>query len=635
MEQKRYLHFDCETMNSGLEYSVPPEKFVRMFQYAWDDGDVQITYDLEEARSLIREARWVVGHNIISADLGWIFGPDSTEPLQLAMQGRVIDTFTIASLVRPAPSSYTTESGHTFYGADKPGTALKWLSLSNLCYQFGVPGKFGDLKELAARHNPEKTPKNKLDFGLIPLDDPDFIAYAIQDVEASRGLWDFLREVIVSEGFSGDYIWRELKVASAMAQMSRNGIKVDTDWAADRIEEMMQVRVETLRNLEENYGFPTEGKAPWSTSQGKAAILKVLAEYGITEKSRPDWPRTPTGSLKLGGDDLKALAEGSEAEEFAASLAVLKGQRSLAQLTLDSMHPDGRVHPDITSLQRSGRWSFTKPGVTVFGSNGGRDVDKSILIASEGNVLAGFDFSNADPRAMAALSGDAAFAIRFTENDPETGMPYDGHNLSGEALFGKDVYYSRLDSSGRPLLRPVSKAAANAMNYNIGPKKLATTLNAIIRREKIDIQEFTVDDAREMIRKFDRSYALLKRYKDKCASEGENLGFVVNDWGRKMPVDPERSWTMAPAMAGQGSVRELMADAILRLVERGDYYARALRAVIHDELLLEFSEKSIEEDIRVVKECMEVTFQPKHPVSIPIDFPVGYGFGRSWRDAGH
>lgn len=638
-----YVFADAETANGGLEYSMEPHQFVRLFQWAHNDGPVQkmevhTEGDLETVRNILRAADYIVLHNGISADLPWIFGVESLEPLQMAMRRKVVDTFVIASLVTPAPNRFTAVNGHTFVDADKPGTAMKWLGLENLCHQFGIPGKLGDLKELAKRHNPPGTKVADLDFSLIPLDDPDFLAYADQDVIALRGLFYFLMSKIKELNYNRDYIWDELESAAAMEVMSRNGILVDQDWAHGRIAEMDAIRQEKMAWLVEEYGFPTEGKAPWASAKGKEVILKVLADFGVTEKSVPDWPRTPTGALKLGGEDLLLVTEGfdEDAQEFAQTIAILKGQRTLPQLVLDSMKEDGRVHPQITSLQRSGRWSVTKPGVTIFGSNGGRDVDKSIFIAEPGKVLAGFDYSNADPRAMAALSGDDEFAIRFTENDPETGKPYDGHNLSGEALFGKEVYYSRFKDDGKPLLRPVAKAAANALNYNVGPLKLAATLNTVVRKEQIDIEPFTKESARAMIDQFNASYPWLKAFKDRAAAEGESKGYIEDSWGRRMQIVKDRAWTMCPALYGQGAVRNIMRDAILKIVrEGGPYYAKALRAVIHDELLMELEEGRLEQDIEFIKRCMETVFHPPSNVSIPIHFPVGYGYGRSWREANH
>ena len=138
-----------------------------------------------------------------------------------------------------------------------------------------------------------------------------------------------------------------------------------------------------------------------------------------------------------------------------------------------------------------------------------------------------------------------------------------------------------------------------------------------------------------MIQAFNTTYAWLKRFKDHAVEEAEDNGYVTNSWGRRMMVDPGREFTQAPALHGQSATREMMGDGILRLIRKGEYYIRSLRAIIHDELLVELAEDRVEEDIKVIRECMEEVFDPKTNVSEPIKFPVGYGYGKTWKDAGH
>lgn len=656
---KTYCFFDSETMSSGREYDQAPHEFVRLFQYAINDGPVELIEihteeDLERVRNILRDADYIVGHNIISSDLTWIFGMGSIEPLYMAMERKIIDTFYLANLLKPAPYSYTRENGSVSTASSKPVEhAMGWLSLANLCFQFGLEGKLGNLKELAKPYQPKGTKVADYEYGLIPLDDPDFLAYAEQDVIAVRNLFHYLMSEIRTQDYPGEYIWREMEIISAtVGQMHRNGIEVNIEYANKRVAEMTARREEVMAWLVEKYDFPTEGKSPWASARGKEAIISALADYGITPKT-VDWPRTPTGALKLGGEDLKLLVEGTDAEEFVDAIAELKGMRSIPQLVLDTMKADGRVHPEISSLQRSGRWSFTNPGVTIFGERNEKlKADKALFVADEGNVMAGFDYSSADARAMAALSGDEEFAKRFEEDDEGNAL-YDGHNLTGEAIFGPDDYYGDgpRDKSAKPPLRPVSKAAGHAQNYNIGAYKLATTLNTESKKQKLgmhfwapantkygqkEIEKFDDSmDTRDFISNFNETYVWLKRFKDQAVQEAEAYGYVTNSWGRRMAVDSGRAFTMGPALHGQSVTREMMGDAILRLIRKGEYYIRAMRAIIHDELLLEFNEATIEEDIAVVKECMEHTFDPQTNVSIAIKFPVGHGYGKTWKDASH
>lgn len=660
---KTYCFYDTEGFNAGWEYRMPAHEFVRLFQYAINDGPVILKEihnpeDLEEVRNILRAADYVVAHNQISADLRWIFGTESIEPLQMALDRKVIDPFYLANLLLPAPFSYKRANGSISTAANKPVEhTMGWLSLGNLTHQFDLPGKIGDLKEIAKRYNPPGTKVADLNYGLIDLKDEEFLKYAHEDVVAVRALYHYLIGLVKSQNYPGETIWREMAVQSAVCgQMRANGILVNQDYANARIQEMADKRAEILKWLEDEFDFPQEGKAPWSTNAGKEAIVRAFAHFGVTPETH-EWPLTPKGALKLGGEDLKALAEGTEAEEFAAAIAELKGQRALSQLVMDSMKEDGRVHPKITALQRSSRWSFTEPGITIFGERNERlKADKALFTAGPGKVLAGFDYSSADARAMAALSGDEAYAERFAEDENGEDL-HDAHNLTGEAIFGADAYYGEgaRGKSARPPLRVVAKITGHSMNYSVGAYKLAVELNKAAKAAGLDMHFWAPAGkgrdgepkakpipelpgsmhTRDFIDNFNEAYPWLKNFKDRAVEEATANGYITNTWGRRLYTDKGKEYTTAPAMYGQGTTAGIMGDAILRLCARGEYYIRALRAIIHDELLLEFDEETIERDIEVVKECMEVTFDPGTNISIPMRFPVGYGWGKTWRDASH
>lgn len=649
-----FVDFDLETHNAGKQFSMPPEEFFRLGQYSISDGKkdepVVLTTDRDEMIEVIRSADYVSGHNISSYDLPVLFGVDSMEPLQMAQDKRVIDTFVMTPVVTRIPIMYTTRAGTkaTTYaqGNQKPGLVKKYLSLDNLAHQFGLPGKSEDLYKLAKEHNPKGTLKADLDYGLIPVDDPLFREYAEQDVVAGRALRKYLVGKVHSEGVSGDYVWREILLAAITARISNNGVTVNIEKAQSRIADLLAVRDEVMSWLVEEFDFPTEGKAPWSTDKGKEVILRVLDSFGINETTRPTWPRTPKGALKMGGDELIMLTEGTDAEKFGQAMATLKGQRSLAQLALDSVYEDGLAHPNVTSLQRSGRWSFTEPGLTVWTKN----EEKSYIVSAEGKMLVELDYAQADARAMAALSGDPEFAKRFGVD--ENGNPYDPHNLSGEALFGAELYYEKYDpDTGKPFLRNPAKMGGHSQSYNIGAWKLAIQLNEFCEKHKIDAWFWAPANTKygqkeiphkegefytkEMIENFNELFVWLKMFKDKAVEEGKT-GWVTNTWGRRMAVDKGREFTQAPALHGQSTTREMMGDALIRLVARGEYYAKAIKAIIHDALLLEFDEATVEKDAQVVKECMEAVFDPKTNVSMPIEFTVEAGHpARNWQDASH
>lgn len=593
-------------------YSMPPEEFVRLIGYAWNDDEPILTTDLEELKEQILSARWIIGHNIHAFDLRAVFGHKSDTPLQLAMDRKVYDTWTHAALTFPAPNMFVNRFGKNTL-ADSPDKMKRWFSLDELAHQLGVPGKTHDLKALAKEFAPKDPPEGmtpiEAGFGLIPVDDERYREYLIGDVKASRAVG----KALLKKGPLDDYAMREQEVAARAAVISSNGFRVNIEAAKARVEELRVRREAILSELQEKYGLPTEGKSPWATNDGKAAIMAALEDHGITPKTRKDWPRTATGNLSLGGDALIGLTKGTTAEDLGKALAELKGQRSLAQLALDSVHPDGFVHPEITMLQRSGRWSTTEPGLTIWTSRGEGAVEKSYYIADSGDeVLIGLDYSNADARAVAAYSGDTKFAERF-----EPGA--DGHLINAWAAWGKENVGTDKSDPVTAEYRYKAKALGHGWNYGGQAKGLAR------------VSGLPVEVAKVFCDGMNKTYARLVKWQNAVRREAQR-GFVTSAWGRRLWVEKGREFTQAPALIGQNATREIVCDALLRMPP---HILRRVKAQIHDEVIFSVPRRNWEECRDYLIKIMETEFEPPRGGQ-RIEFPVSSGpAGENWMEATH
>lgn len=584
---------------------------MRLIGYKWKGDDtVTLTTDLSEIKEQIRRARFVVGHNIHSFDLPAIFGVKSNEPLELAMAGRVFDTWTHAVLVNPAPYQYVNRKGKKAL-ADTPSKMRSWFSLDEQAYQLGVPGKTHDLRELAwefgkAAH-PDLPKAAQIDagYGLIPVDEPRYRDYLVGDVRASEAV----AQALLQLGPLDAYARREQEIESRKFVIRSNGWRVDIEKATARRDELAARKEAVLKELQENYGMPTEGKSPWTSKVGKMAIFAALASNGITERNCPNWPRTATGNLSLGGEALIELTKGTEAEELGQALAELKGQRALSQLALDSVYPDGFVHPEITMLQRSGRWSTTEPGLTVWTNNGPGAIEKDYFIPdNEDEVIVEFDFSNADARIVAAVSGDERYAERF-----EPGA--DGHMINALAAWGEEVVAT--DPKG---YRQKAKVPGHGWGYRIGSKTLA-------RQTGMDVEE-----SKLFLTNMNKAFPGVVAWQDAACKEAMMTCHVVNDWGRRMRVERGREYTQAPALIGQSGTREIVCDALLGM---DIPTLRRVKGQIHDALVFSIPRAQVDSWVRKITGYMETKFKPKHGGQ-EIDFPVSHGpAGNSWYRAIH
>lgn len=597
------LYFDIESHNAEKRWDMPVHEFVRTVQWAWGiDGETCFSTNVDDLYEQISGAYGLVAHNGHPFDFSVLLGD---EALEWARKGRLFDTFVFGNLANPAPHMFIDREGRKHFDALKPGKVMKWLSLDNQAFQLGIPGKMGNLEELAKRYNPPKTKLEDLDFGLIPTDDEDFVAYARQDIPALQGItFELLKRKKLD-----DYDWREQLVAAINAQMTRNGVVVDVKAAQERVDELAAVKEELLDHLRVEYDFPTDGAMPWRTNAGKSAIMKLLADHGITEASRPNWTRTATGNLSLGGDVILELTQDTPLAGLGEALSVLMGQRALAHQALACVHSDGLAHPQVSSLQRSGRFSVTQPSLTVWSARGDKAVEKRYFVAEPGCKLLEFDYSAADARAVAAMSGDAAFAKRF-----EPGV--DAHDVSGELFYGHDVYHAN-----REELRPIAKAATHALGYRVGAKRLAEVLDVPLETSKGFIERYRI------------AYPRVASWQDRVTFEGER-GFVVNPWGRKMKVDTDRAFTQSAGLLGQSFTREVLVDGLIAMMNVDPRLMNWVRFTVHDAVVLSVPEEEVEYATRVVTECLSASVHPTGGQEM--SFPVEHGLAAdSWDQCAH
>ena len=601
------LFLDIETHNAERLYDMDRREFFRLGQYAWGEGQVQVTTDIDEVLAQIGKARLVYAHNGHNFDFNALLGDDA---LHLAYESKLFDTFVFAALHFPAPTRYLHSNGRNYTDYNtKPGHTARWLGLENLAFQFGFPGKLGNLQELAARHNPPKTKVADLDYGLIPLSDPKFLAYAEQDIIALRDLTRSMLSVVPVDAYSE----RAQFMAAIDAQMSRNGLLIDVPEAERRVAVAKNNAERVMADLVERFDFPTEGKQPWKSNAGKAAIERIMASYGITPDT-VEWDRTASGALSFGKDVMIAITKGTAAESVGQAIAALQGDRGLPQQVLDYLAGDGLIHPCIESLQRSGRSSVTSPGLTTWGSRTDKArEDKEYFIPRPGNVLIELDLSNADQRAVAFMSKDPRYAERFLPG-------VDGHEITGRLMFGDAVYDS--DPTGN---RNIAKALSHAYAYGAGAKKLALTAQG-------RLAHLTPDEVLELAELFvstmQSHYPQMTRWQNEIRREGGS-GWVYNLWGRPCPVDPERAYTQAPALAGQSSTTELLLDCWINMYECDPSSLKRILFPIHDAILCEVPLREAETFSRFVVSCADQTIN-----GIEIFLEAGHP-GKSWSAAMH
>ncbi len=96
---------------------------------------------------------------------------------------------------------------------------------------------------------------------------------------------------------------------------------------------------------------------------------------------------------------------------------------------------------------------------------------------------------------------------------------------------------------------------------------------------------------------------------DRMREQAANGMLLDNGFGRKMRVDPQRAYTQAPALMGQGCARDIMTEGLLRMVDRLPEITAMFRGVVHDEVVLSVAVDRVDEVTAVLKDAMTFEFR--------------------------
>lgn len=553
--------FDLETC--GVDELHSREDFVRIGS-ATDINSVPS--DISSLVDYLNRAEIVTGHNILGFDLPALSRHHGAD--YEALCAKSFDTLIAAKQIDP-PLSKGMPKG--YYGLDA------------LAERLGVAGKTNDIKTLARKHG---------GFDAIPTDDEEYCEYLRGDVAASQAV----AEALYPEALKDPYIAREHRVAAIMGRMSLNGFRVDEELLEQRYTAGQDKLNSIRQTLHTRYGFPSEGAAPQRSNAGKTALYEALRAAGLGPQwLDANWPTNKDGTLSLAKDVLTAKSEElagpkPAAAELCSAILEMNGVRSIYGNCRDWL-VSGRVHPDIFPEQASGRWSVTKPGLTVVGKRGGKVTERAIYIADPGEVLVAFDADQVDMRAIAAECQDPAYMALFMPGpngekpDPHTGIA----NMLG-------------------LTRDESKACGHGEGYGMSVNKM---VEHGVKREVAEQYMAMVRD----------KFPVRWEWREGVRQLGAATGLLTNAFGRRMRLNPEYAYTQAPALMGQGGTRDILAEGLLKLPAS---ILPMLRVVVHDEIVLSIPEPIVEDVCRTVIDCM--TFELK---GVPITWGQSKP-GKSW-----
>lgn len=605
------LAFDIETASAEEMHSFGPG-FVRLcgWKRVGSDDPVMISTDPGELVDVLTEAPAIAAHNGINFDLMALAKWCGADYEALAV--KCFDTLLVERHLNPVAARGMQPTG--FYTLDQTAARYRVGGKSHIDFA----GKVAIVRRVAGDAKADRMLKAEEQkrarclredteykapgdtgvlsllkdlyegYHLIPQDDPDYVRYLALDVLAEEGVFTAQQCVLSQFAATGDgsrqYLRREHYVSAAMGRITIQGMRSDVDLTMKRHAEG-QARLEAAKlSMHEKHGMPLEGKKPHATNAGKAAFRAAILASGISEEALDaNWPVNKDGSLATGKDVLNGMVDvftgrNDTAAELCRTILAMNGERTVYGTVLDHL-VDGRVHPYIGADQSSGRWSMKNPGLTVMGKRGGKARERAIMLADEGDVLVAIDADQIDARMIAALSQDPAYMRLF-----QPGV--DLHSEVALKVFNRSECREEMArNNGRCdcEYRDRAKVFGHGWNYGMQAPTMAN-------RHGVPL-----DVAKSFCTGMAEAFPVLARWQVETRQRAGALAWgeeapafdsyriLHTAFGRPVRVERDRAFTQACAQLGQGSTRDGMAEAILRL---SPYYRRRIRAVIHDEIVV-------------------------------------------------
>lgn len=278
----------------------------------------------------------------------------------------------------------------------------------------------------------------------------------------------------------------------------------------------------------------------------------------------------------------------------------------------DRIHPQHRIHGT-----RTGRGSYTDPN--CHGISRRKDI-KNMLMADPGYVLLYLDFSQAEVRMLAHMSGDGGLR-RMCDLDI--------HNETMKLLFSlTDEQAAALAPERREYFRRAAKTIVFGIIYGRGAKSLAPQLGMGIEETAAYRERFLRGIPRgTRWMEFQKRQALTRGYSETLQGfrRRYHLGMARRD--RKYRGDVERQSVNQPI---QGSVSMMTTETAIRTHDRIDSWGVESRPFLHTH---DGFGVFVPED--VADRAQEAMIEIAHDVPFETDvrFAIEVSRGQRWGDA--
>ena len=419
-------------------------------------------------------------------------------------------------------------------------------------------------------------------------------------------IYDEINHILHKEELYDILIQNEMPLIPVLSLMERKGIKIDVSYFKNYSLELEKELAKIEKAIYEEAGEEFNINSP-----------KQLGDILFVKMNLPSSKKTKTGY----STDVMVL---EDLESYGYNIArLLLDYRKLNKLkttyvdTLPNLvDSNSRIHTSFNQIgTATGRLSSSEPNLQNIPvkTDDGIKIREG-FVAEEGKVLMSIDYSQVELRVLTSMSKDENLIEAYREEK-------DLHDLTARRIFN----LSDSDDVTRE-----QRTIAKIINFSIIYGKTAFGLAKELK--------IPVKDASEYIKKYFEQYPRVTTFEKEVIEFGEEHGYVKTLFGRKRYISgidsknktiKAQAERMAVNTVIQGTAAEVLKKVMLKVYETlKDKDDIALLLQVHDELIFEVEESSIEKYSEILADIMKNTVKLED-----VNLNININIGKNWAEA--
>ena len=419
-------------------------------------------------------------------------------------------------------------------------------------------------------------------------------------------IYDEINHILHKEELYDILIQNEMPLIPVLSLMERKGIKIDVSYFKNYSSELEKELAKIEKAIYEEAGEEFNINSP-----------KQLGDILFIKMNLPSGKKTKTGY----STDVMVL---EDLESYGYNIArLLLDYRKLNKLkttyvdTLPNLvDSNSRIHTSFNQIgTATGRLSSSDPNLQNIPvkTDDGIKIREG-FVAEEGKVLMSIDYSQVELRVLTSMSKDENLIEAYREEK-------DLHDLTARRIFN----LSDSDDVTRE-----QRTIAKIINFSIIYGKTAFGLAKELK--------IPVKDASEYIKKYFEQYPRVTTFEKEVIEFGEEHGYVKTLFGRKRYISgidsknktiKAQAERMAVNTVIQGTAAEVLKKVMLKVYETlKDKDDIALLLQVHDELIFEVEESSVEKYSEILADIMKNTVKLED-----VNLNININIGKNWAEA--